>query len=213
MTLKEELILAVVDKAAIGLLILIAGYFLNSWLEEFRTEQSTLLETFKRDEDRKAEQDRWEQKRTDELATSIRVGIVELARKLAAGNHAISWLTFNAKHEPREVAPEQIRAYESEIKVVLSEIVAARVNLAALSKDMHDRVAHLVDEFYGRDGAVGRQLKLLPTEPDDAIRALAEIHDETHRYDKKLTQEFLGLVASMGTALAGMPPGLKTGKP
>ncbi len=67
LNVHDQLIVTIVDKAAIGALLLFAVFFVNRWLEKFKREQAQLLEAFKNDRSREAEHERWLQARVDDF--------------------------------------------------------------------------------------------------------------------------------------------------
>ena len=60
--------------------------------------------------------------------------------------------------------------------LLLSELVGARVGLAALDKQTHDELAQFSDRLYNLDVAVGEAKALYLTDREAGRGALAKLH-------------------------------------
>src|SRR6185295_17682634 len=148
MTFKQQLALTLIDKAVIGGFLALAAYGFNRLLvafqvmqakelESFKFSQSEKLESFKLDQNRKLESFKYALETEGESSRNLRLSIAEVAKKLAAGIHSICWLCWTAKYSPEELQPEHLQSYNKEIHLLLSELVGARVVLAALHEPTH----------------------------------------------------------------------------
>lgn len=193
LNVHDQLIVTIVDKAAIGALLLFAGFFVNRWLEKFKREQAQLLEAFKNDRSREAEHERWLQARVDDFLSRRGEATAALAKCLATGNHNIAWLTWKAKHDPKGVVDDDSDVYDKEMHSILSEIVALRVVLASIDARQHERLSPLVERLYSKDAEVARLARRSSLE--ERAQALAGHHEATLKYDVDLLRSALEVVA------------------
>jgi hypothetical protein len=105
-------------------------------LEEFRATQSVHLETFKLEQNRKIEEFKSQLATETEARRNIRLAVAEVAKRVAAA-HSIAWTTWQARYSPNDFAGKNLDKYDEEIHLLLSDIVGARVVLAALSPTVH----------------------------------------------------------------------------
>ena len=72
--------------------------------------------------------------------------------------------------------------------LLLSELVGARVGLAALDKQTHDELAQFIDRLYNLDVAVGEAKALYLTDREAGRGALAKLHQKTSVFDDRLLE-------------------------
>ena len=160
--------LTVIDKGLLALILLLAGFYLNRVLETFKGQLS----------------------REQESARSIRTAVLDLTRKLAAGSHLISWLSWPAKEFPDSITLEQFEAYEKEFKVILADTVGFHASLAALDPARHKVLSECAEELYRLDVEVARAkfmfLSADPTSKQAAFSSLSGLYDRALKFDDQL---------------------------
>lgn len=201
---SEQLLLTVIDKALIGGLLAIAGFFFSRALEKFKGTQLLELEAFRgaqlidmagftQEQNRKIEEFKSRLLMESESQRNLRAAVAEVAKRLAAASHCICWTTWPPKYAPRTFKKEDLDKYDREIHLLLSEIVGARVVLAALSPNVHDQLSHLVDRLYDLDVRMGEAKSALSEDPERGTAALANIHSAAG----KLEDDLLRTVAEL----------------
>jgi hypothetical protein len=160
LSFQEQLELTLIDKAVIGGLLALAGFVFSRSLEAFKTAQLRSLEGFKTTQSQELARFTQEQNRNLEeykgvLATesesrrNVRLAVAEVAKRIAAATHSISWTTWAAKNSPDTFDNTYLDKYDREIHPRLNEIVGTRVALAALAPLVHDQLSPLIANFMG----------------------------------------------------------------
>jgi hypothetical protein len=171
--------------ASIGALAGLGGGWLNGWRQS------------------KIEHQKWVRARYDTIEKDARLALADLTKKLAAGVHAICWLTWKAKYEPEKLSEADLSAYDTSMQTLFPDIVGSRVILAALSKETHDLVSPLVLQLYAFDVRVAEGAALFRRSPADGIKVLATCHDDCLQFDRVLLDEVTRI---------GLPEGLTGAK-
>jgi hypothetical protein len=181
MNFREQLTITLIDKAIIGIMLVVVGFAFNRMLESFKTQQSRLIETFKGEEARK-----------NEIAKERRVAIAEFATKLSAGFQTMAWLTWKAKYEPKGFSNDDIIVYDAAMKALFPQIVGARVVVAAIAPESHAQLGQLAQDLYSRDGEVAKVCVRYKEAQDskkdisDARETIAELHKRITEQDQQL---------------------------
>lgn len=194
---QQQLELTLIDKAVIGGLLVLAGYVFNRSLEafkttqtrsleEFRATQSVHLETFKLEQNRRIEEFKSQLATETEARRNIRLAVAEVAKRVAAAAHSIAWTTWPARYSPNDFAAKNLNKYDEEIHLLLSDIVGARVVLAALSPTVHGQLSQLIDRLYGLDVDMGEVKSLLAQDRSRGLAALSQIHEASGKLDDQL---------------------------
>lgn len=186
MTFTEQLTITVIDKLVIGLMLAFTVFAFNRFLEVFKSERSLELEGFRAEQARRLEAFRGELSSSLENARNVRAAIGEVARRLAAAAHSILWLAWIARDTPKDLRLEHFQTYDKEMHELLSQIVGARVVLAAIDARIHEKIAPFADELYELDVAVSRAKSLFQTDPAEGVAALAAVHQATMEFDDNL---------------------------
>jgi hypothetical protein len=166
MSFQENLAITLIDKAVIGGLLALAAYFFNRALEKFRGTQSLELEAFRgtqalemarftQEQSRRIEEFKSRLLMDSESLRNVRLAVAEVSKRLATATHSICWATWPAKYTPKSFVHAHLDKYDGEIHLLLSDIVAARVVLAALSPSVHNQLSPLIDQLYGLDVEMG----------------------------------------------------------
>jgi len=157
--------------ASIGALAGLGGGWLNGWRQS------------------KIEHQKWVRARYDAIEKDARLALADLTKKLAAGVHAICWLSWKAKYESEKLSERDLSAYDTSMQTLFPDIVGSRVILAALSKETHDLMSPLVLKLYAFDVRVAEGAASFRKSPADGIKALAACHDDCLQFDLVLLEE------------------------
>jgi hypothetical protein len=103
---------------------------------------------------RKAEQQRWSQRRADELWKEERRALLDLTNLLAEGCQAASWLAWSATAKSDESLRSDIAEYDSKMRLLMPRLVTAQAAASGLSDDAYDRLDPLVQRLFALDGAL-----------------------------------------------------------
>jgi hypothetical protein len=163
---SEQIKLMLIDKAAIGCIIGVGAYWLNRKLESFRNQLS----------------------RKEESSKNLRLATAELVKKIAAGQHEITWLCWTADNCPEEITKEYLIAYDNQMKQIQSELVGLRVILATTDSKIHDLLTPFIVALFHLDGLVGQAKVLYRQSPEDGLKAFAELYSDSHKYENELVE-------------------------
>jgi len=125
---------------------------------------------------------RWERSRKDELLKQVRLAVADLAKRVAAGAQAMTWLLWISKYEPANLTEKDISAYDREMKSLYSDLVGAEVVLAALDKNLFAKMKPLVNDLYKLDQGIAehtRQFRATKEAPDknlETAKRLGELY-------------------------------------
>lgn len=169
--LKMDAVTAGLIGTGIGALTGIAGGWLNGWRQS------------------KIEHEKWIRSKQDTIEKDTRLALADLIKKLAAGIHAIAWLTWKAENEPDNLSENDLSAYDSTLQSLFPDIVGSRVVLAALSRETHEQVSPLVNQLYVFDVRIGKAAALYRNSMPEGIKALAACHHDCLQFDKVLLDE------------------------
>lgn len=193
LSFRQQLAITMIDKAAIGLLLLLAGLAFNRMLEGFKSEQAKALETLKTDLARELD-----------VGRERRAAVAEFARKMSAAYQAMEWLSWQAKHNVTGFSSKDVVAYNDDMKGLFPQLVAARVVAGSLAPDHAEALATLAGRLYSWDdelskACVAYQKATAGSEPQkNALNAIAMLHE-------RITTDDASFVAKM-VELAGSHP-------
>lgn len=134
--------------------------------------------------------------RKAELNKELRIAVAEFTKSLAAGNHAMSWLTWKARNTPALLDGDDIAGYEKVTNTIFSELVASRIIVAALNKRIHQHMTMLVQEMYVLDENIARAGAMFQSTPDGAREKLASYYDEVTEFERRLLDSVAELIGS-----------------
>jgi hypothetical protein len=167
-------------------------------LETFKIEQAHKIEALRSDLAQKLELFKGDLAQRQEAGRSVRGAIAELVKRLASAGHSICWLCWVAKYTPVDLNSDQFQAYDKEMHLLLSEIMAARAVVAALHQPSHDALSELTEQIYDLDARVG-EAKSKYSEADQrsaALKLLADLHGEADQFDDDLLKAVAALPSS-----------------
>jgi hypothetical protein len=111
----------------------------------------------------------------------------------AAATHSICWTTWPTKYDPKRFAYSQLEKYDAEIHLLLTNIVGARVVLAALSPSVHGQLSPLLARLYDIDVRMGEAKALFGEDMKGGLAALTKIHAASVELDDQLLKEITRL--------------------
>ncbi len=203
LSFRDQLVITLIDKALIGGLLALAAYFFTRSLERFKGTQSLELEAFRgtqslemarftQEQNRKIEEFKSRLIMDSESHRNVRLAVAEVSKRLAAATHSICWATWPAKDHPKSFE-SLVDKYDGEIHLLFSDLVAARVVLAALSPAVHDQMSPLIDQLYGLDVNMGEAKCLFEEDHQRALVALAKLHTAARKLDDALLEAVTNL--------------------
>jgi hypothetical protein len=104
-------------------------------------------------------------------------------------SHAISWITWYAKHAPPSVDSEMARSYEQDNHAAIPKLQGALAVVASLSFPVYEQLQPLVHELFVLDKHVSTAVVRLPDDRDGAIAALAECLEDVNKLQDRLPAE------------------------
>ncbi len=140
------------------------------------------------------EVDKWKRAKKDEWEKETRLALAELTRSLAAGVHAIAWTTWPAKYEPEEMQMGHFAKYEIESKSVFPVLVGARVVLATLDRDLHDKMTPLIKKLYRLDAELTQASVVFGKARAQGLKLLAACYEESNEFDKEILETVSNIV-------------------
>jgi hypothetical protein len=202
---SEQLQLTLIDKGLIGLLLVVAGFAFNSMLERFKSNQTKALDALRSDLTLQLEKQREQ-----------RTAIGDFARKISVGYQAMEWFTWTAKNDTSAFSSgTEIDTYNSEMKKVFPDIVAARVAAAAVNAGHEEAIEEISGALYGYDIELATLIAKYKNAqgPADRLAALKEI-GETHEEIGAADRAFIERVSEIvGGPRAKKAPLGQRGKP
>lgn len=124
-----------------------------------------------------------ERRRREEAARSsatqsLRTAVAAAFTEFYAFSHAISWITWYAKHDPDSVDAPMARSYEEENHAVIPKLQGALAVVASLNLTTYEELQPLVHRLFVLDKHVTNAVVRLRTDRAGAIAALADQLDE-----------------------------------
>lgn len=167
LTFSQEIWLKILEGAMIGVPVLVIGLLINRNLEAFRSKQERRLDASK----------------------NVRQAMAELAKHLASCIHSITWLCWSVQHSPAAIRGN-IKSYNAEMHKQLSDLMAARVVLAAQDNEKYNLLAPVMAKMITLDSKVAKVvagcLSLHPLQEAAAQKELINCHGEAVVLDKEL---------------------------
>jgi hypothetical protein len=175
LTFSQEIWLKILEGAMIGVPVLVIGFLINRNLEAFRSKQERRLDASK----------------------NVRQAMADLAKHLASCIHSITWLCWSVQHSPAAIRGN-IKAYNTEMHKQLSDLMAARVILAAQDNEKYNVLAPLMTRMFALDSKVAKVvagcLSLHPLQEAAAQKELLNCHVEAVEMDKELLKTVSGML-------------------
>jgi hypothetical protein len=134
------------------------------------------------------EKDKWQRAKEDEWEKETRLALAELTKNLAAAVHAIAWCTWCAASEPEEMHVGHFSRYDRESKGLFPVIVGARVVLATLDHELHEKMTPLIKKLYRLDEELSHAAALFRKEREQGLEKLAICYKESSQFDKEILQ-------------------------
>ncbi|MES1982651.1 MAG: hypothetical protein V4443_09250 [Pseudomonadota bacterium] len=173
----EKVWLTILDKGLLALIVLVAGFYLNKVLEAFKGKLT----------------------REQEFTRTANAAVVELTKKLAAGSHLISWLSWSATEPDASLAEKDFAEYDKGMINVLSDLVGLQASVAALDPSRFAVLSDFAEQLYLRDISVGKARELYRSNDAEKIgqanSLLKSLYDESLEFDKALLSAVTGLLA------------------
>lgn len=133
-----------------------------------------------------------------EFARTVNTAVVDLTKKLAAGSHVISWLSWNATQPEPSLAQKHFDSYETQMIVVLSDLVGLQAAVAALDAAKFAALSPFAEELYDRDVEVSKAKPMVLSTVASAQQAgtasLARIYLDSLDFDKRLLKQVTNLL-------------------
>lgn len=172
----EKVWLTVIDKGLLALIVLVAGFYLNKVLEVLKGKLS----------------------REQEFVRTANAAVVDLTKKLAAGSHLISWLSWSATEPEVSLSKDDFTDCDKGMIGVLSDLVGLQASVAALDPSRFAVLSPFAEQLYARDVNMGKARDLYQTKDPEkmkqAIALLKPIYQESLEFDKALLTAVTGLL-------------------
>ncbi|MGA7950865.1 MAG: hypothetical protein WCA45_12010 [Thiobacillaceae bacterium] len=173
----DQVGLTILDKGLLALIVLVAGFYLNRVLEVLKGKLS----------------------QEQEFVRTANGAVVDLTKKLAAGSHLISWLSWSATQSGVKLFDRDFTAYDKAMIEVLSDLVGLQASVAALDPGRFPKLSKFAEALYARDVNVGEARELFrtkdPAKEQQCVALLKSIYDESLKFDKDLLAAVTGLLA------------------
>lgn len=174
--LWKQVLPTIIDKGLLALIVLLAAFRLNRALEGIKSKLS----------------------REQEFVKTVNVAVVDLSKKLAAGNHLVSWLSWSATQQENSLDEEDFNSYDKDMIAVLSDLVGLQASVAAVAPDKFAVLAPFAQTLYGMDVEVGRARDLFKKggsqKLQDSLDILKAAHARTETFETELLKSVTGLL-------------------
>jgi hypothetical protein len=127
----------------------------------------------------------------------VRSQAAEVFRVMLAVQFHIDGVCWLAKYAPHRVDENLVDRYEAEMQVLLPQVGGAMAVLAGLDLGTHKVLQPWTDELDRLDGDVARLLYAPIT--DQTIPRLAELHEQSAGFYKRLPAELGSVLESVGS--------------
>ena len=189
MTFFEQFGITLLDKGLLALLIAGSSFALNRFMERYKATQAMSLEAFKLEQSRTLEAFRTDLAKRAELGRNTRMALADLVKKLAAAAHSMTWITWDAQHNPSAITAARFESYDKEMHLLLSDIIASRAVLASLSPDTHRALAPFAKRVSELDAGIAKAKHELSADREMAIQMLTTTFQFLYEFDQKLLAE------------------------
>jgi hypothetical protein len=142
------------------------------------------------------ERDKLLRNRADDHRKSVCLALAELARRLAAGTHEISWVTWRAKYATSELTAEHLSNYDRAMGSVFPDMVGSRVELAGLDRRIHAQMEPLVYKLYALDEQVALAAASFNRSPESCIKGLSYCYDVCRELDHEIIDKVAGMIST-----------------
>jgi hypothetical protein len=140
------------------------------------------------------EKDKWQRAKEDEWEKETRLALADLTKSLAAAVHAIAWCTWCAMYEPEEMHRKHFDRYDKESRELFPVIVGARVVLARLDHELHEKMTPLIKKLYRLDAELSHAWVLFRKEREQGLERLTICYEESIQFDKEILQTVSSIV-------------------
>jgi hypothetical protein len=191
LSFDEQLTITLIDKGLIGILLAVTGYAFSRMLEGFRSEQARALDLLRNDLTLKLEKQREQ-----------RVAIGDFVKKISVGYQAMEWFTWTAKNNPNAFSSEtEIDTYNTEMKKVFPEIVAARVALAAVDIEHEGVIEEISRKLYSLDEELAKRIAKYkdaqdPVRRSDALKYIGDTYGDIWSADEAFISSIAGFAGA-----------------
>ncbi len=147
-----------------------------------------------------------ERKRREEAARASAVQSLRTAAAAAFAefynfSHAISWITWYARHDPASVDLQMARSYEQENHAVIPKLQGALAVVASLSFTVYEELQPIVHRLFVIDKHVSTAVVRLRDDQAGAVASLRGLLDDVNELQDSLPAE---LNRVMKLALSGI---------
>jgi hypothetical protein len=133
-----------------------------------------------------------------EYVRTANAAVVELTRKLAAGSHLISWLSWGATEPAVVLSEKDFSEYNKGMIKVMGDLVGLQATVAALDPAKHAALSRFADQLYERDINVSKARVLYRADDSEkkreSIELLKSIYQASIEFDDALLAEVTGLL-------------------
>ena len=129
-----------------------------------------------------------------EYEKETRHAAAQVARGIGAAIHTISWLTWRAKSQPQHLSVEHVDAFDKDMHLLYPELTGSLALVAALNKDVYDRLRNIVDKVYALDVRVAESTTSVRDGAEGAAALVAAHHGEAQAMERSLKEDLKDLM-------------------
>ena len=167
--------LAAILGASIGAIAGLLGGLLNGWRQA------------------KIEREKMQHERATTITTELRSAVADVTRALAAGIHAMEWLTWSAEKKSDLLTEEKLAQKAEEYNLTMNklfpEIVGSLVVVASIENEVYKKLSPLSEKLEKLDVAISKEFLSTDEPLPKRVDKLAEYHVQANDLAKALPKE------------------------
>jgi hypothetical protein len=129
---------------------------------------------------RSLELKRWKMSRKDEIRREIRNIAGDLTGGIAEFIHIMLWYTYFVPDKARP-SDDLIRQYKDESHRLIGRMVGARVRLAALDVETHERIQPLIDEALSISERIDEDTGITDATTEISLEKIEELNEDARK--------------------------------
>lgn len=142
-----------------------------------------------------------------EYEKETRHAAAQVARGIGAAIHTISWLTWRAKSQPQHLRVKHVDAFDRDMHLLYPELTGSLALVAALNKNVYDRLRKVVDKVYALDVRVAESTTSVRDGAEGAAALVAAHHGEAQALERSLKEDLKDLMTFVSGVGDAKPTG------
>lgn len=132
--------------------------------ERARKDEETKWERARKDEETKwehavrEESQKWARVKEDERVKETGLAVAELAKRVTAAAHSLTWILWIAKHDSKSFRLALVREHDKRMNEIYTQLAGDQTSLAALDEAVYQKTWPVVGKIYYYDHQIGKMV-------------------------------------------------------